>query len=376
MATKKTISEYAAEQEALARQNQVASGDMTEKPAPYQASTAAKGSPMGTSAARMYEEWNRQAGVQQKDDIFGNITRGNYKQAAINAAYGAPGWAAARELLKGPRGVYMGGSQDALAANRNQYDAGILGGQGQNARGEGIAMAGADTLGTAAEMGMGTYGAGMGLAGLGMGIGSRALDAQGRSLTGALDTARTDIGSQAALQQQMANAAQTNTMMKTAAAARGGNAAAALRSATAQGASNQIATNNNLALLRMQEAKDRRDAQIQAQQFAAGVQGDNAQLGFGTAAQGLGVANNATGQVNNAGSGIGAIGGSIMGSGNTATSTFVNAEVEQNKSQLAADQATEEAKRKHKAGILGGISKAVGGMFGGGGGGIGGMFGG
>lgn len=379
----KSIAEYAAEREGKSHANQVPSAGYVPPGNPSAASTYANSNNgFGKTVANakdnsflgamrdQYSRGNNFAGVKPSDEIAGEYFRGNYGRGTYNLLIGKPGWTAARNLLQGPKGSYMGGSKEALEANRQQYDQGILSGQDQNARGEGIAMAGADTLQQGAGMAGGAYDAGMGLSAMGTGIGLGSLGQQSGYLGSSLDAARTDVGSQALAQQQMANDANAKRMMAQAASARGGNAAAAMRNAQAQASANQLDTNQQLALLRMKEAESKRDAQIQANQYAAGQMGQNAQMGFSTASAGLGAANSATGNVLQAGSGIGSIGGQIMGSGTQNTSTFVNAELEQNKAQLEADQKLQEAKAKHRAGIIGAISKGIGSMAGGGGGGF------
>lgn len=258
-----------------------------------------------------------------------------------------------RNALKGPDASYAGGGKDALAANRAQYDAGILAGGDQIGRGEAAALYGAGTAADAAGMGAGLYGTGMQLGDSGIGGQNAALDAS-------IAASQRNVASLAEAQQRAANDELGRRMLGQAAAARGGNQAAAIRGAQQVGSQNALQTNQQLGLLRLQEDQAQRAAQIQAQQFAAGQYGQQAQLGYGTANQGAG-------QVNTAASTIGGIGGDIMNAGNATQGQFLQAEIEQNKAQLAADQATQEAKSKHKAGLLKGLTSGIASIYGGGG---------
>jgi hypothetical protein len=364
MATRRPLSEYAAEQEANARTRQVPNAPAVQRATPM--SETDQGSGFKGAAKTQYSRANEFAGVRPQDEIAGEFARGNYGNAAYNALVGKPGIQAARTLLSGPKGTAMGGSLAALDANRQQYDQGILAGQDQNARGEGIAMAGADLASLAGDMGMGAYGAGMGIAGLGAGAIGSGFQGQNSMLGQSLQTAGMDVGSVARQQQQIANDQIAGRMMAQAAAARGGNQAAAMRNAGMQASANQLQTNQQLALMRQQEMVDRRNAQLQAQQFAASQYGDRAALGFSGAAQGLGAATNAGGLVNQAGSTIGGIGGNIMGSGTQNTGNFLDAEVTQNAKQAEIDQKHQEAKAAHRKGIMDMIGKGAS-MMGGGG---------
>jgi hypothetical protein len=364
MATRRPLSEYAADQEANARARQVPNAPAVQRATPM--SETDQGGGFIGAAKTQYSRANEHAGVRPQDEIFGEFARGNYGNGAYNALVGKPGLQAFRTLMAGPKGTAMGGSLAALDANRQQYDQGILAGQDQNARGEGIAMAGADLAGLAGDMGMGAYGAGMGIAGLGAGAIGSGFGGQNAALGVLRNTAGMDVGSAAQLQQQMANDQLSSQMMGNAAAARGGNAAAALRNASMQASANQLQTNQQLALMRQQEAIAQRDAKMQAAQFEASQYGDRAALGFSGAAQGLGAANAAGGLVNQAGSTIGGIGGGIMGSGTQNTGNFLDAEVAQNKAQAEIDQKHQEAKAAHRKGIMDMIGKGAS-MMGGGG---------
>lgn len=324
-----------------------------------------------------YREWNKAGGVKPSDEIAGNFARGNYAQGAVNLAYGAPGWAAAKDMMKPQSHVYMGGSPDALAANRQQYDQGIQAGQGYTAQGVGMANQGANIIGSAVPLAQQQRDAGMAMYGIGLGTGVGGIGRQDSMLNSSIANASRNVGSAAQLQQQMATDAQGRQMAMMAASARGGNQAAAMRNAAAQGSQNALASNQQLALMRLQEAQNQRDAITQAQQYAAGQYGGQAQLGYGVAAQGLGAATQNSGQIGQLGQGIGGIGSNIAGVGNQMQGTYTNAEIANNEAQLKADQAWQEADAKRRAGLVKGISSAVGSMFGGGGGGgMGGMFGG
>lgn len=351
---KKTISEAAAEQELAQRGRQVPNYQAP-PPTPYpgieKTTPRADDKSIIASGARQYRAANDFAGVRPQDEIYGEFVRGNYGNAVYNAVVGKPGIQAARNLLQGPKGTVVGGSLGALDANRQQYDQGILAGQDQLARGEGVSMYGADTAATAAGMGGGLYDAGMGMGASGIG-------GQNRALAASIAAAGQDVGSVARAQQQMATDAQARQMQSMAASARGGNAASALRNAAAQGSANQLQVNQQLAVMRMQEAESRRAAQQQAQQFAAQQYGERAATGYNAA-------NAGAGQVNTAGSTIGGIGSNIMGSGTQNTKTFVDAETEQNVEQAKIDAETQKAKAAHRKGILDMIGKGAS-MMGGG----------
>jgi len=318
------------------------------------------------SAGKEYTDWNRMAGVKPENEIFGEFSRGNYGSGVVNALYGAPGWAALKNFLKGPEGTTLGGSPEALAASRQKYGLGIMAGMDQTARGEGVGMYGADLAGQGAGLAGTAGGAGLDMYGTGMGIGAQGMGAQDALLGGSLQTAGRDVGSLARMQQQQATDAQAKQMQAMSANARGGNAAAALRSAQAQGSANQQLTAQNLAQMRMQEEVSKRDAMIQAQQFAGQQYGQRAGMGFETATAGLGAANTGAGQITNAGSTIGDIGGDMMGAGGKTTSDFLGAETDTNKAQLEADQKLQQQKMENKKGWMENISKGVASMFGGG----------
>ena len=294
---------------------------------------------------------------------FGKVKHdaGNMAKSFGSALSAAP----LRNALRGPESVYAGGSKEALEANRAQYDAGILAGQGQVGRGEGLAFAGADVAGQAAGMAQGTYGAAGGLYGTGTQLGASGIGSQNAALGASIASAGTQTGSLAEALARQTTQEQGQQMMGQAASARGGNQAAAIRGAQVQASQNALATNQQIGLMRLQEERARQDAITQAQQFAAGQYGNQAQLGYGTAEAGLGAQNAATGQVNAAGSTIGGIGGSVMGAGTTTQGQFLNAEVQQNTAQANADMEIQKAKSAHKAGLLKGLSSSVGSMFGG-----------
>jgi hypothetical protein len=327
---------------------------------------AAKGGAM-SSAGQRYDAWNRQIGVGPKDDILGSALRGDYGQAAINVAYGAPAFAAAQKAFEGPKRTYVGGSKEAMEANRAQYDQGIMAGQDASARGEGVAMYGADTAGGAADMARGTYGDASNLFGQGTAIGQSGMAGQDAALGASISAAGKNVGSLAEMQSRQMVDAQNKAMNAQAAQARGGNAAAAIRNAQDKASENQLANNQLLTQTRLKEDQDRQIRIADAQSRAAAQYGDRATMGYNSAAQGLGAQNTATGQVNTAGSTIGGIGGDIMGSGNQQQSTYVNAEIESNKAQNTADQAYRENKQKSKDKWLDKVGSAIGGMFGGGG---------
>lgn len=289
--------------------------------------------------------------------------KADIKEGAKNLGQGV--WSAVtaaplRSLNKPPPPSYSGGSQDALAANRAQYDAGILAGQDQNLRGEGLSMYGAEVANTAAQMGAGTYDASQGLYGAGMATAMTGMGGQTSALDASIAAANRNVGSIAEAQQRMANDTQARQMAGLAASARGGNQAAAMRNANAQSSQNALVNNQQIGMMRLKEEQDLRASQTQAQQFAASQYGDRAALGYGTATSGLGAANTATGQVNTAGSTIGGIGSNIMGSGSDATKTFTDAELRQNEAQLKADAEHESAKKASKGGVKNIVSNIIG----------------
>lgn len=257
-----------------------------------------------------------------------------------------------RNALKGPDPSYYGGSKGAGAAMQARNDAGIMAGMDTAGAGVGVA-------GTAANMAGGTYNQAGTLGQMGVALGGQGIYGQNQALDASIGAAGTQVGSLAEQMARQQTEQQARQMVGQAAAARGGNQAAAIRGAQQVAAQQAAQTNGQLALLRLQEEQDRRAAMVQAQQFAAGQYGGQAQLGFGTAGDALGVQNAATGQVNQAGSTIGQI-------GTTTTGQFLDAETEQAKAQLAADQANQEAKSKHKAGLLKGLSSGIASIWGGG----------
>lgn len=324
-----------------------------------------------------YREWNKAGGVTKDDEILGNAMDGKWDKAVVNTAYGAPGWAAAKDMLKPQAHTYVGGSPEALAANRAQYDAGIQTGQGYTANGMNMAGVGANVALGAVPLAQQQNAAAMGMWGAGMGLGQQGTAAQNAAIGASIASARQNVGSQAQLQQQMANDAQARQMMAMASAARGGNQAAAMRNANAQASQNALITNQQLGLMRLQEAQNRRDAITQAQQYAAAQYGGQAGLGYGTAAQGLGAANQASGQIGQIGGTVGGIGTAIAGAGNQMQGQYLNAELDNNRTQAEMDARWQEADAKRRAGLVKGISQGIGSMFGGGGGGMmGGMGGG
>jgi hypothetical protein len=287
--------------------------------------------------------------------LTGGILRGSkkdIKEGASNLGKGILSAVTAeplRSLNKPPPQQFSGGSPEALAANRAQYDQGILSGYDMTGRGEAMAGVGINTANAAANMGGGLYNAGMG-------IGASGIYGQGSAIDASINAAQRDVGSVAAQQQKMANDDLARRMMGQASAARGGNQAAAMRNAQGAASQNALVTNQQIGLMRLQEEQAKRAGEVQAQQFAAGQYGDRAALGYGTANQGAG-------QVNTAGSTIGGIGGNIMDAGNTQTKTFVDAETEQNKAQLDADTKWASAKKASQGGVGGVVKNFIGGLF-------------
>jgi len=250
-----------------------------------------------------------------------------------------------------------GGSQDAADAIRSRNAAGM-------SAGNTITNAGVGVLGQAANQAGRNNDLGTNIAGTGTRLGAAGVGNQNSALGASLRAANQDVGSVAAAQQQIATDKQAQQMMAQAASARGGSQAAAIQGAQAQAAANGLATSQQLGLLRLQEAENRRAGVVQAQQNAANQYGNQAALGYNTALGGVGAANTSTGQ-------LGQIGGTVAGVGTTTTGQYLNADTNQNASQLAADSAAAQAQAKldwernqaaqaAKGGVIGLAGKALG----------------
>lgn len=257
-----------------------------------------------------------------------------------------------RNALKGPDSTYYGGSKEAGAAYQARDDAGIMAGMDTT----GTAV---DVAGSAVNMAGGTYDRANVLASTGYDLGGQGIGSQNAALDASIGAAGMQVGSLAEQMARQQTDQQARQLMGMASQARGGNQAAAMRTAQQVSAQQAAGTNQQLALLRLQEEQDRRAGMIQAQQFAAGQYGGQAELGYGTAGSALDVQNASTGQVNQAGSTIGEI-------GTTTTGQFLDAETARLQAQLEADQKTQEAKSAHKAGLLKGLSSGISSMYGGG----------
>lgn len=247
--------------------------------------------------------------------------------------------------------IQVGGHEQGYKERQKLYTSGIAAGDQLTGIGAGYANQGVQQLGQAGAAGMGMYGQGMGIGASGMG-------GQDRLLGASMLTAGRDVGSAARLQQQMANDAIGQRMQAQAASARGGNAAAAMRGAQAQASANQMQTNQQLALMRQQEAVDNRNALMQAQQFGASQYGDRAAMGYGTAAAGLGAANTA-------GSGIGGIGGDVMGAGVGKEGNYLNSlgQFDTTQADLAKHAQEQNEKRNDRLwGLVGGSLSSIGGI--------------
>lgn len=301
--------------------------------------------------------------------LTGGIFSGNkadIKQGASNLGKGV--WSALtaaplRSLNEPPPPSFLGGSAEALQQRRDMYQSGIGTGQNIQMAGLNVAGQGAATLDRAGMQAQQDRANAYGMTGIGYGIGSQGLGSQNAALDASIANAGRDVGSAAAQQMRMANDVNAQQMMGMASAARGGNQAAAMRNAQAQGSQNALATNQQLGLMRLQEAANQRDAVTQAQQAAAGMYGNQAQLGYGMAGQGISQAQQSTGQLATTGAQTGQIGLGMSGIGTTSQGQYINALTETDKAQLDADKAQAEAAQKSKGGVAGVVGKVIGSIF-------------
>lgn len=251
---------------------------------------------------------------------------------------------------KGIKQQYFGGSQEQAQMLQDRANAGI-------ATGQGYVNSGADRMDTAANMSNDDRTMAQNLSHQGQNIVNRGMQSQDQALNNSIANAGQYIGSQAEQQMRQANQANTNNMMAQAAQARGGNQAAAMRGAQAQASNNAIATNQQTGMLRLQEAQDRKNSMIQAQQNAATQMGARASMGINAQTQGQQLAQGATQTLGN-------IGNQLANTGNQNLGQYLNAQTEQNKAQLNFDLEKAKSDKKGQGGILGLTGKVIGSVFG------------
>jgi hypothetical protein len=189
---------------------------------------------------------------------------------------------------------YLGGSEEEEARQRA-----MLTGYGQAAMGSG-------SLGY--DQGLGTMGAAAGqtqvdraaagnYASQGSQLGQAGVGGQNAAIANARGMAGQSTDSLARLQLQQQSAANQRQMMAMAANTRGGNQAASMRNAQGAGAQMQMQTNQAAAQLRAAEQQAALNRQLNVEQMAAGVGGQQAGLGYGMYGQGIGMQQASTGQL-------------------------------------------------------------------------------
>lgn len=263
-----------------------------------------------------------------------------------------------------PQKSYMGGSQEALDAQRGE-----LGGMGQAASqtGAGYTSQGVGMLGQAGAQAGYDRGAAYGMMGSGMQLGQSGTAQQSGAVRNMIEQARAETPSMAQAQLQMGLNQTQQAMLGQAAQARGGNQAAAMRGAQMAGANMALQTNQQAAILRAQEAQQRQQNILGAYGAASSAYGQQAGMGYGLAGQGLGAAQQSTGMLGQFGNQVGGLG---VGQQNVGLGAYglLN---DLNKTQLDADRgnASATAIAGSPAATFGSILGGVTQIWGGGGGG-------
>lgn len=256
-----------------------------------------------------------------------------------------------------PAPSYIGGSPEELA--RRQA---MLSGQAQASFGTGMAQQqqGVGMLGQAGDQSRADRSNAYGMFNQGMGLGSGGIDRQNAQLNSLLAQAQFEGPSQAQAQMQQGLDQTQRAMLGQAAQTRGGNQAAAMRNAQSAGSQMALQTNQQAAILRAQEAQQRQQNILGAQQFAAGSYGQQAGLGYGLAGQGLGAAQQSTGQLGQFGANVSQAG---LGQQNVGLGAM-GILTDQDKAQMEAERANRSAEKtaRNPLGIGGQI---LGGIFGG-----------
>ncbi len=262
-----------------------------------------------------------------------------------------------------PQASYLGGSQEALDAQRQQ-----LTGMGQgayNAGAQNTAQGGA-MLGQAGGFATADRDAAMGYSNQGGMLGQAGIGGQNAAVMNARGLAGQSTDSLARLQLQQQSDANQRQMLAMAGSARGGNQAAAMRQAQTVGSNMQMQTNAAAGQMRAQEQQAALQRQLAVEQMAAGVGGQQAGLGYGMQGQGLGMAQQSTGQLGQIGAQQGQLGVSQQNVGLGAYGVLNDG----NKAQLETDRgwASADAASKSPAAAGGAILGGVTQLWGGGGG--------
>jgi hypothetical protein len=230
--------------------------------------------------------------------------------------------------------------------------------------GAGLTQYGVGLMGHAAGQTSADRNAALAYSGTGSQIGASGLIGQNAAVANARGIAARPTDSQALAQLRSAQDANNRAMMGMASAARGGNQAAALRNAQQVGAQSQLMANQQAAQLRAAEQQAAVQRQLGVEQMAAGVGGQQANLGYGMYGQGLGLAQGSTGQ-------LGQLGSQAGGLGTTQQGIYVNAQGERDIAQAEMDLEREKDKRAINDKVFGGVMGSVGGFLNGlGGGGL------
>lgn len=262
-----------------------------------------------------------------------------------------------------PKQSYLGGSQEALDAQRAQ-----LGGIGQASYGAGTqnAAQGGAMLGQAGGFAQADRDAAMGYSAQGQQLGMAGIGGQNLAVSNARGLAGQSTDSLAQMQLQQQSNANQRAMMAQAASARGGNQAAAMRQAQTVGANMQLQTNAAAGQMRAQEQQAALQRQLAVEQMAAGVGGQQAGLGYGMQGQGLGMAQQSTAQIGQLGAQQGQLGVSQQNVGLGAYGVLNDG----NKAQLETDRgwASADSAARSPAAAFGGILGGVTQLWGGGGG--------
>ena len=310
----------------------------------------------------------------------GNLLSGNFKEAGKDFGRSMLSMIPGQSLTAWnttPDPTYIGGSQEALDARRQQQQQGIGQGAAYTQGGMEIAGAGADMIGGAYDTAGQDRTLARGYSDSGLRIGAAGLDQQRQAMgrqnavTGQmLATAAQQGPSAAQAQLQMGLDQSQRAMMAQAAGARGGNQAAAMQMAQATGSNMANQVNQQAGVLRAQEAQQQQMNLLGAQQAAAGIyggqqqtMGTTAQLGYGMQGQGLGLAQGSTGQQGQMGANVGSIGLGVAGAGNQMQGNYLGAQTETDKAQLTADTQQSSAKQGAKGGIMGAAKNIIGSMF-------------
>lgn len=287
--------------------------------------------------------------------VVGGVLDGNKREIKEGAkmfgesVLSATTGGALRSLNKPPPKSHYGGSAEEAAALKARNAAGIDAGLG-------VTDSGLQVIGTAVGQAGQNRNVGLGMVREGGQVANTGMLSQDARINASLAAANQPVNSVAEAQMRMAADRNNAQMMAQASAARGGNQAAALRSAQAIGSQNSLETNQQAGLLRLQEEQARRAGIVQANQSAAGMYGDRAQLGYSVAGQGLGAATTATGQT-------GQLGQAVTQVGTTTTGQFLGADTAQNQAQIQADAKWADEAQKSKGGVAGVVGKVIGSIF-------------